>query len=285
MKGNYTSTAGGSNPRRQSREEEGEEDETKTAAMTQKTSATNSVYDLQPITADKDNLRPLFEIVLEKKMRGETEPAGPAAGPQMETAPISPPLKETQKRKPDSSSTRMENVAKMEPHKLNTDSEKKRKEKETVDPSLMGAQGPESDQNMQERMRVESSSRMENLAKTETNEQNPDSEKKRTERETNDSSLMGAQDPKSGPSMQERMRVESSSRMENIAETGTHEQGIDPKKQRSEEETLDSSLMKMQGPKSSKNIQILSERITASGEKLFPFYRGLLNYETFCICV
>ena len=70
-----------------------------------------------------------------------------------------------------------------EPHKQNTDSEKKRKEKETVDPPLMGAQGPESDQNMQERMRVESSSRMENLAKTETNEQNPDSEKKRTERE------------------------------------------------------------------------------------------------------
>ena len=169
MKGNHTSTAGGSSPRRQSREEEGEEDETKAAAMTQKTSATNSVYDLQPITADKDNLRPLFEIVLEKKMRGETEPAGPAAGPQMETAPISPPLKETQKRKPDSSSTRMENVAKMEPHKLNTDSEKKRKEKETIDPSLMGAQGPESDQNMQERTRVESSSRMENPAKTETN--------------------------------------------------------------------------------------------------------------------
>merc|ERR1711893_451310 len=125
-------------------------------------------------------------------MRGETEPAGLAAGPQIETAPISPPLKETQKRKPDSSSTRMENVAKMEPHKLNTDSEKKRKEKETVDPSLMGAQGPESDQNMQERTRVESSSRMENLAKTETNEQNSDSEKKRTERETNNSSLMGA---------------------------------------------------------------------------------------------
>ena len=34
MKGNYTSTAGGSNPRRQSREEEGEEDETETMEMT-----------------------------------------------------------------------------------------------------------------------------------------------------------------------------------------------------------------------------------------------------------
>ena len=55
---------------------------------------------------------------------------------------------------------------------------------------------------------------MENLAKTVTTELNPDSE--RTER---DSSLTGKQDPKPGPSMQEMMRVESSSRMENIAET------------------------------------------------------------------
>ena len=107
----------------------------------------------------------------------------------------------------------------------------------------MGAQDPKS--GMQERMRVESSARMENLAKTVTTELNPDSEKKRTER---DSSLTGTQDPKPGPSMQEMMRVESSSRMENIAETGTHERGLDPKKQRSEEETFDSSLMKMQDP-------------------------------------
>ena len=144
MTDNHTSTAGGSSSKRQSREEEGEEDETEAAAITQKTSTTNSEYDLQPITADKDNLRPLFEIVLEKKITGKTEPVGPAAGPQMEMAPISPPLKETQKRKPGGSSTRMENVAKIEPHEQDPDSEKKRTEKETIDPSLMGAQGPES---------------------------------------------------------------------------------------------------------------------------------------------
>ena len=44
--------------------------------MTQKTSATNNVHDLQPITADRDILKPLFEIVLEMKTGGETEPAG-----------------------------------------------------------------------------------------------------------------------------------------------------------------------------------------------------------------
>ena len=176
-KGNHTSTAGGSSPRRQSKEEEGEEDETKAAAMTQKTSATNSEYDLQPITADKDNLGPLFEIILEKKITGKTEPVGPAAGPQMETAPISPPLKETQKRKPDSSSTRMENVAKMEPNKLNTDSGKKKKEKETNGSSLTGTQDPKSV--MQERMRAESSARMENIVETVTTELDPDSEEKR----------------------------------------------------------------------------------------------------------
>ena len=117
------------------------------------------------------------------------------------------------------SSTRTENLVTTVTTELNPDSERTER-----DSSLMGAQGPESDQNMQKRMRVESSSRMENLAKTETNEQNPDSEKKRTERETNDSSFRGAQDPKSG--MQERMRVESSARMENIVKTVTTE--LDP---------------------------------------------------------
>ena len=81
----------------------------------------------------------------------------------MEMDTISPPLKEIQKRKPGGSSTRMENIAKIEPHEQDPDSEKKRTGKETTNPSLMGSQGPKSGPNMQEKMRVESSSRMENL--------------------------------------------------------------------------------------------------------------------------
>ena len=113
----------------------------------------------------------------------------------------------------------------------------------------MGSQDPKSGPNMQEKMRVESSSRMENLAKTETHEQDTDSEKQRSGKETIDSSLMRTQGPKSGPNIQERMRVKSSTRMENLAKIEPHEQDPDSEKKRSEKETIDPSLMGAQGPK------------------------------------
>ena len=88
MKNEYASTARGSKSGGKPREAEGDEDETETIDMIQKASATNNMHDLQPITADKDFLKPLFEIVLEMKTGGKTEPASPATGSQMKTAPI-----------------------------------------------------------------------------------------------------------------------------------------------------------------------------------------------------
>ena len=70
-------------------------------------------------------------------------------------------------------------------------------------------------------MRAQHPTRMENL------ELNQDSEK--TDR---DSSLIGAQDHKSG--MQERMRAQPSSRMEKLAQTDHHEQDQNPGTKRTE---------------------------------------------------
>ena len=53
---------------------------------------------------------------------------------------VSSPLTETQKREPGGSSTRMENLAKIEPHGQEPDSEKKRTEIKTINSSLTEAQ-------------------------------------------------------------------------------------------------------------------------------------------------
>ena len=67
--------------------------------MIQKVSTKSSEYNHQSIPANRDNLRPLFEIVLEKKIAEKAEPVGLTAGPQMKMDTISSPLKETQRRK------------------------------------------------------------------------------------------------------------------------------------------------------------------------------------------
>ena len=153
------------------------------------------------------------------------------------------------------SSSRMENLAKTGTHEQDTDSEKQRSGKETIDSSLMRTQGPKSGPNIQERMRAKSSTRMENLARLEPREQDPDSEKKRTEKKTIISSHTGAQDPKSGPNIQERMRIKSSTRMENFAQMEPHEKDPNPETKRTEKKTVNFSLTEAQGPESGSNIQ------------------------------
>ena len=110
-----TTSAAGSNSKWQSSKdreakEEGEEDETEAASTIQKSFTKISKYDDQSIPANKDSLRPLFEIVLEKKIAGKAEPVGLVASPQMKMGTANSPLKETQKREPGGSSTRMENL-------------------------------------------------------------------------------------------------------------------------------------------------------------------------------
>ena len=92
---------------------------------------------------------------------GETETAGPAAVPQKESAPSSPPLTERQERRLDNSPTRTDNVVRMEPDEMNRGSEKKKKEKETNNSLLIEVQDSES--NMQEKIRAQHSTRMEKL--------------------------------------------------------------------------------------------------------------------------
>ena len=95
---------------------------------------------------------------------------------------------------------------------------------------------------MQEKMRAQHSTRMENL------ELNQDSEK--TDR---DSSLIGAQDPKSG--MQERMRAQPSSRMEKFSQTDHHEQDQNPGTKRTETKAAGFFLTELQDPGSGPKIQ------------------------------
>ena len=132
-------------------EEEREKDPTKAATMMQKDSAENSENDPQSIFAsnNKDNLRPIFEITLERKIADTTEPLEPEADlkkkkKKMET--ISSPLMEVQKMRPDpniqkresdSSSVRMEKFGKTEPHEPEADSEKRRKKMKTIKSPLM----------------------------------------------------------------------------------------------------------------------------------------------------
>ena len=179
-------------------------------------------------------MRPIFEITIERKNVDKAEPAELAAGSKMKMDTVSSPPTETQKREPGDSSIRMENFVKIKPRGQVPDSEKKKTEMKTIKSSLTEA--PKSGLNSQERKDVDkaesaelaaaskmkmdtisspltetqkrepggSSTRMENFVKIEPHGQVPDSEKKRTEIKTINSSLTEAQEPKSGPNLQKR---------------------------------------------------------------------------------
>ena len=68
-------------------------------------------------------------------------------------------------------------------------------------------------------MRTKSSTRMENFAQTEPHEKDQNPETKRTEKKAVNFSLTEAQGPESGPNIQERMRIKSSTRMEKLRQT------------------------------------------------------------------
>ena len=172
-------------------EEEREKDAAET--MMQRDSAENSAKDPQSIFASyrMDNLRPIYEIVLERKTADTTEPHEPEADSErkkkkMET--ISSPLMEEQKIRPDpniqkgesdSSSVGMEKFGRTEPHEPEADSEKKKKEMETIRSPLMEVQKIRPDPNIQKRESDSSSVRMEKFGKTEPHEPEADSEKKK----------------------------------------------------------------------------------------------------------
>ena len=100
-----------SNPKWQSKqteeiEEEREKDATETETMKQEDSAENIAKDPQTIYASnrKDNLRPIYEIVLERKTTGTTEPHEPEANSEKKkkkTETISSLLMEEQKIRSD----------------------------------------------------------------------------------------------------------------------------------------------------------------------------------------
>ena len=103
-------------------EEEREKDATEAETMKQEDSAENTAKDPQTIYASnrKDDLRPIYEIVLERKTTDTTEPHEPESDPEKKkkkTETINPLLMEEQKvrsapnihkEESDSSSVRME---------------------------------------------------------------------------------------------------------------------------------------------------------------------------------
>ena len=133
--------------------------------MMQKVSTENSEYNPQSILAsnNRDNLRPIFEITLERKITDTTEPIEPVAYLKMKKKKmdtISSSLMKTQnmkavisiqKRESGGSSARMENFVKTEPHEPEPDSGKKRKEMKTINSPLTEVQDFKSDSNLQER--------------------------------------------------------------------------------------------------------------------------------------